>query len=137
MKKHLNKLNLNPENCVIIGSGILQALGIRNSNDIDAVVKQDTYDSLKKSGKFTVEEYHVRETLEGGLFEIGTDWNVLGKKYCYDDLLKVSEIIDGVRYNKLEFLLKCKKSWVENKTSRPKDMKDIELIEEYFRQRRI
>ena len=135
MKKKLKKFNLTPENCVVIGSGILQALGIRKSKDIDVVVKQGTYDALKETNQFTVKKNHGREILDDGLFEIGTEWVVLGKSYRYDDLLKVSEVVDSVRYNNLDFLFRVKKSWVSGKTSRPKDVRDIELMEEYFKQR--
>lgn len=135
MKKDLKKLKLTPENCIVIGSGILQALGIRKSKDIDVVVKQDTYNTLKKTNQFAIKKNHGREILNDGLFEIGTDWFVFGKSYKYNDLLKVSEVIDGVRYNNLDFLLSVKKNWVSNKISRPKDIKDIKLMEEYIKQR--
>lgn len=133
MNKQLKKFNLNPNNSVVIGSGILQALGIRKSKDIDMVVKQDIYDKLKKSGQFSIFENQGKEILDDGLFEIGVNWMVLGKAYTYNDLLKFSEIIDGVRYNSLNFLLKVKESWVDGKTSRPKDIKDIKLIKKYLK----
>lgn len=133
MKKDLKKFKLTPENCVVIGSGILQALGIRKNKDIDVVVKEDTYNTLKKTNQFDIKENHGREVLDNGLFEIGTEWFVLEKSYKYDDLLKVSEIINGVRYINLDFLLRVKKSWVNSKTSRQKDVKDIELIEKYIK----
>ena len=73
MKKVLQKLGLKPNNSIVIGSGILQALGIRKSKDIDIIVTQEIYDSLKKTGKFDVLQNHDRESLKGGFFEIGTD----------------------------------------------------------------
>ena len=38
LAKKLRELGLNADNAIVIGSGILQALGIRKSNDIDLVV---------------------------------------------------------------------------------------------------
>lgn len=58
MKKTLQKLSLNPDNSIVIGSGILQALGIRKSKDIDIVATQEIYDSLKKTGEFTISKNH-------------------------------------------------------------------------------
>lgn len=132
MKKKIYALDLNQNNSVVIGSGILQALGIRESKDIDMVVTQKMYDSLKKSGKF--EEYktqYKREVLKNGLFEIGTDWNVLGKSYKFEDFENDSEIIDGVRYITLNFLYRAKDSWLKDGTARPKDIHDLKLIDKY------
>ena len=132
-KQQLKKLGLNSDNCVVIGSGVLEALGIRESKDIDVVVKRDSYDSLKKTNQFTVIKNRGRETLEDGLFEIGTECVVLGKQYIFEDLLKESKVIDGVRYDSIDFLLRVKKSKVKGKTSRSKDVRDIGLIEEYIK----
>lgn len=96
------------------------------------MVTKEKYEELKSSGKFEIEEVKGKEILDDGLFEIGTQWTVLDKEE-FDSFMDVSEIIDGVRYVTLEFLLKVKKSWIENGTVRPKDLKDIEMIEKYLR----
>ncbi len=44
-----------------------------------------------------------------------------------------SIVIDGVRYNSMEFLLKIKKVWVNEKNPREKDKKDVESIEKYLK----
>jgi len=132
MKKDLKRLGLNLENSIIIGSGILQALGIRKNKDIDLVVTQEVYNSLKNSGKFTVSENHGRETLKENVFEIGTDWIVLGKSYKFEDLIKQSLIIEGIRYITLDFLYEVKKSCTSGKDVRGKDIEDVKLIENYL-----
>ncbi len=131
MGKTLERLGLNPDNSIVIGSGILQALGIRKSRDIDLVVTQEIYTSLKKSGNFKIVESHSREILKDDLFEIGTDWNVLGKSYSFEDFDNNSIIIDGVRYITLDFLYRAKKSWLHQKNVRQKDIEDVRLIELY------
>ncbi len=130
MRKILQKLDLNPNNSIVIGSGILQALKIRKSKDIDLVVTQKIYDSLKDSGKFTVLRNHGREVLTNDIFEIGTSWRVLGKPYRFEDFANDSTVIDGVRYITLGFLYRAKKSWLSQK-----DIDDVELIEEYLKQK--
>lgn len=132
MKEILEKLSLNSDNSVVIGSGILQALGIRKSKDIDLVVTQEVYDALKESGKFKVSNNHGRETLSDGKFEIGTNWYVLDKHYTVEDFKSESAIIDGVRYVTLDFLYRAKKSWLTQKDVRPKDVEDVKLMEEYL-----
>jgi hypothetical protein len=135
MRKEIEKLNLNPDNAVVIGSGILQALGIRESNDIDLVVKKREFERLKKLNYFKIKFDHNREILASKRFEIGINWYVLGKNYYFSDFSNDSIIIDDVRYISLDFLYKAKKSWVKNKTSRPKDIADIKLIKNYKLQR--
>jgi len=133
IKEELEKFGLNPNNAVVIGSGILDALNIRKSNDIDVVVAEETYlqlcnnDSLKKSEKRGL------KILTNDLFEIGTNWVALGKNWRLNDFLKESVIIDGVRYVTLEFLLAVKRSWVSENDARQKDIDDINLIEDYQR----
>ena len=132
MKKVLQKLSLNPNNSIVIGSGILQVLGIRKSKDIDVVASQDVYDSLKKSGKFTVSKNHGREVLSDGIFEIGTSWKVLDKSYRFEDFTNDSIVINGVRYITIGFLYKAKKSWVDGGYARQKDIEDVRSIEKYM-----
>lgn len=132
MKKTLQKLGLNQDNSIVIGSGILEALGIRKSKDIDIVASQEIYDSLKKSGQFNVAENHGRKILADDKFEIGTNWTVLGKSYKFEDFIGKSIIADGVRYITLNFLYKAKKSWIRRKNARQKDIEDVKLIEKYM-----
>ena len=89
MEKNLEEFYLNSENSIVVGSGILQVLDIRKSNDIDLVVTPKIYDSLINSGKFTVLKYYSREILKNNIFEIGTDWVVLGKSYKFEDNVKI------------------------------------------------
>jgi|SRR3989338_751658 len=132
MNNKLNELGLDASNSIVIGSGILQALGIRISKDIDLVVSQDAYVRLKESGKFSpyVNQYK-KEVLIDDLFEIGTSWDVLNKKYQFDDFKDDSIVIDEVRYVTLDFLYKVKDSWFKAGTARPKDLDDLNLIEEF------
>ncbi len=132
MKNILHEFNLNPNNSVVIGSGILQALGIRKSNDIDLVVDDKTFDSLKKSGKFKIKTgFGEREILYNDLFEIGKELLVLDKNMKLIDLSEESVVMDEVRYLGLNLLYKIKKSWITAGTAREKDIEDVKLIEKY------
>lgn len=132
MKEKLSELKLDKNNSIVIGSGILQALGIRKSNDIDLVVTEVEYNRLKTEGKL---EAHInkygKEVLTNDLFDIGSSWDVLGKKFEFADFVGDSIIIDEVRYTTLGFIYLVKNSWIKEGTGRPKDMEDLRLIEEY------
>ena len=128
----LAELGLNASNSVVIGSGIMEALGIRPSNDIDLVIAGTAYESLKGRGHFTEKTTHGRPILDDGIFEIGVAWTVLGQEMELRDLKKRSIIINDVRYITLEFLLAVKKSWSAGDNVRQKDKDDIRLIERYL-----
>jgi ADP-ribose pyrophosphatase YjhB (NUDIX family) len=131
-KHKLKNLNLTPDNCIVIGSGVLEALNIRGANDIDTVVTKEKYKELTNSGILRKETINGRELLTGDDFEIGNCWNILGKDWSFEDLIHNSIIIDNIRYNSVDFLLKVKKDWIANKKERPKDIEDVRLMEEYL-----
>ncbi|MGI6484247.1 MAG: hypothetical protein ACOX0R_01300 [Candidatus Dojkabacteria bacterium] len=129
-KEELAKLSLNKENSVVIGSGILNALGLKESHDVDVVVDKETLLELLRN-------YNVIETTNeygailytNGIVEFSDRWYMddFMKDLTYEDLIKQTTIIDGVRYIELDVLLKVKEH-----LRREKDIPDIELIKEYL-----
>lgn len=111
ISKKLEEIGLNSDNAIVIGSGILNALNLRESK----------------------EENHGKEILINGLFEIGTIWTVIGKTWKFSDLLNYSVIINDVRYITIQFLLDVKKCWLADGDARQKDKDDIKLIENYLK----
>jgi hypothetical protein len=136
-KNKLATLGLNSHNSVVIGSGILNALGMRKSNDIDVVVDEATYAQLKESGRFQEEQHYGRSVLVDDSFEVNTHWGVLGKDQVLSDLIEQSVTLDEVRYITLDFLLAVKKSWLQDDDVRQKDIDDVKLIEEYLARQKI
>ncbi len=96
IKSKLDELDLHSNNAIVIGSGILNALHLRESKDIDIIVTAEKYKELCANGRFKKEQNHGREVLTDGLFEIGTSWTVVGKTWRFPDLVKVSTVIDGI-----------------------------------------
>lgn len=133
LKDKLASLGLSSENSVIIGSGILNALGIRESDDVDVVVGQGDYERLSKDNRFTPGQNYGRSVLLDDTFEICTSWGVLDKEYSLQDFLPETTVIDGVRYISLNFLYRVKKSWLQDDDVRQKDIDDVKLIEEYLK----
>lgn len=133
IKSKLKEFDLNSDNAVVIGSGILNALNLRESQDIDLVVVEEKYKELAQNSHFEKKQIQGKEILDDGLFEIGTSWTVMGKIWKFEDLLNYSIVINGVRYNKIDFLLEVKRRWIVDGEGRQKDIDDVKLIEEYFR----
>jgi hypothetical protein len=133
VKSELAKNGLNPNNSVVIGSGILGALNLRPINDIDTIVTTKKFDELSSDSHFTKGFNHGREALFADGIELFTIWVIDGKTWYFNDLLKHSVIIDDVRYNSVELLLKVKKSWIAEGDPRRKDVNDIKLMEHYLR----
>lgn len=131
-KNKLATLGLNSHNSVVIGSGILDALGVRKSNDIDVVVDEETYARLRDESRFREEQHYGRSVLVDDSFEVNTHWGVLGKDQTLSDLIEQSVTVDEVRYISLGFLLAVKKSWLLDDNVRQKDIDDVKLIEEYL-----
>ncbi len=135
-RKSLDKLGLGPDNAIVIGSGILEILGIRESKDIDLVVDRRAYDRLESSGAFEKKINAGREVLVKDIFEIGVIWGVLGEAKDLAFIKPHTVVIDNVRYITPEFLLAVKKTWVATDDRvREKDKKDIELIGRYLTDR--
>ena len=132
IKNKLNELGLSSNDVVVIGSGILNALNLRESEDIDVVVTEEKYKELSNNNRFKKEQNHGREILVDDLFEIRTSWTVVGKTWKFDDLLNHSTIIDGIRYNTIEFLLDAKRRWVTDGEGRQKDIDDVKLMEKHL-----
>jgi hypothetical protein len=131
-KNKLTTLGLNARNSVVIGSGILDALSMRKSNDIDVVVVEETYARLRDGGHFQEQQHYGRSVLVDDSFEINTHWGVFGKDQTLSDLAEQSVTIDDVRYITLDFLLAVKKSWLLDDDVRQKDIDDVKLIEGYL-----
>lgn len=130
--EELKNLNLPEDEFVIIGSGSLAVRRWREANDLDVLVSEKLWASLKE--KFEVYVKGKYEYAEVGNIEI------VGKGSFYhkpniatvQQLIDSADVISGIRYINLELLKKFKK-----KIGREKDLKDIELIDKYLTQRRL
>ena len=117
----LSTIDLPSNSFVVVGSGILNALGIRESNDIDLIVTKDVFDNLEKRG-YAESSWPDQKTLTFNEFEFGTQW--FGKDVS--KLLRSAEFIDSVPYLNLDDVYEWK-----SRSSREKDRQDCVLIEQY------
>lgn len=121
VKKSIATLCLPEGSFIVVGSGIIGALKIRESNDIDIVVDRDVYDTFEDLGwgKGLWGDHVVYQKEP---FEIGYDWYGENAR----DLLNRAQVVDGVPYLGLDEVYEWKKM-----KGREKDIRDLGLIDEY------
>jgi hypothetical protein len=127
----LKKLNLPPDQFVVIGSGPMAVRGIRETDDLDIMVSSSLWDEL-------ITKYPQKVDHGIAKLDLGSDIEVSGAGSAYDDpkiasfseMMASADVIDGVRYLSLDLLKKFKQ-----KIGRDKDLRDIDLISK-FRMRR-
>lgn len=118
----VKKLNLPKDKFAVFGSGPLAIRGIRDSRDIDLIVKPDLWEDLTK--KYPITDKY------GGIIEIGEIEIFKDFKPWFDDveiLIDDSDIFEGIRFVKLNYVLEWKKSF-----NREKDQNDIKIIKEFL-----
>lgn len=125
----LNDLNLPKGTYVVIGSGILAALEIRDTSDIDLVVSPETIADLMAQGWKVVANSWGKQLLTHDVFEADISWDDPDENPNLESLLETSQIIEGIPYVSLERVLEWKR-----RMRRPKDEADIPLIEAYLHQ---
>lgn len=123
-------LNLPLDQIIVIGSGILDQLGIRPASDIDLAASSDLMKKLSEESSDWSEKFGYNQRFyfvkDDGSAEVWDGWDFDGQAVSYDDLLDYAVEYDGVRFVDLEFLRKWK-SW----RGREKDVRDVELIDEW------
>lgn len=126
----IKRLHIPADQYVVIGSGIMTALGIRQSADVDLLVTPEVFAELQKRGWKTevVEiEGRPREKVSTGDVEAFKDFWYGGVTRNVNDLIQTAQHIEGVPFMLLKDLIHFKRS-----IGREKDLKDIQLIEEYM-----
>jgi hypothetical protein len=115
---------------VVFGSGPLAAARIRDTNDIDLVVSGRLYDFLKEKGWHEKELANGIHSLEHESFEVVRTWKIGSYHPRLENLLTSAEVVNGVPFVNLQEVRIWKKVM-----GRPKDWRDIELIDRYMAKR--
>jgi hypothetical protein len=123
----LKELNLQKGKYAVFGSGPVGIRGLREIGDLDVIIKEDIFNDFRKRPDFKLNKKKSgNEYLEKDGIEFYKNWHP--GDWDIDKLIQEAEIIDGLPFVKLEEVLK----WKQLKR-REKDIKDIELIENYFK----
>ena len=113
IKHELEKLALPPRSYIVVGSGLLNTLGIRQSADIDIVVTPEVLPL------FTT----ANTSRPSALYDVATTWR--GKTVA--ELLPDACYVDGIPYLSLDAIINYKTEF-----NREKDKRDLELIASYM-----
>lgn len=122
--ERVKALGLPLDQLVVIGSGLLDAYGLRQAADLDLSVSPELFESLKKSGDFTLNERSGLPFLYKDDVEVWLGWNA---DIVFEDLKTDAVYVDGVAFANPAVIIK-------RKTERglEKDLRDIKLLEEYL-----
>lgn len=128
--ERVKELGLPSGEYVVIGSGTLDALGLRQANDIDIAVLPQLHERLRATGEWKEEERYNKVFLLKDGVEINPqlEW----EDYPTTTQLAIDSalIIDDIPFLNLEELKEFKRAF-----GRPKDYADIALIDNYTAQR--
>jgi hypothetical protein len=128
--ERVKKLNLPSGKYIIVGSGTLEALGIRSANDIDIAALPELYEQLRATGEWEEEERYGKIFLKRDGVDINPQLSWPGYSTSTEEAIASALIIDGVPFMNLDDLKRFKLA-----LGREKDKADIALIENYQRNR--
>ena len=127
--ERVKELGLPLDQIIIIGSGILDQLGIRQSADIDVAAGREALEEIARSDgwvrKLAKNQRQYLVKYDGSV-EIWDGWEIDGRIVEYDELLDYAVEYDGVKFVSLDFLRRWK-----NWRGREKDIQDVRLIDEW------
>lgn len=112
---------------VVFGSGPLAAARIRKTENIDLMVSDKLYSSLKHQGWTEKEGANGHPILEHGRFSATRNWKFGSYHPRLEMLLATAELIHGIPFANLHEV----RTWKKHR-GRPKDWHDIELIDQHM-----
>ena len=125
--QRIKQLNLPLGEYVVIGSGLLDALGLRTAGDIDIAVTPKLFASLQSTGEWKeAEQYNKAFLLKDGV-EISSQLEWGDFPTTVTEAINSSIVVDGVPFLNMEELKKFKRA-----LGRQKDYDDIALLDAYL-----
>lgn len=123
------QLNFPPGEYVIVGSGPLEALGIRTASDIDIAVTPALHARLRATGEWEEEERYGKIFLKKGRVDINPHLSWEEYPTTTEEAIASAIVIDGIYFMNLNELKKFKQA-----LGREKDFADIERIDAYLKE---
>ncbi len=123
IKNKLTSLGISSTEPIIVGSGILDMLDIRPSNDIDLLVSKETFYKIANSSHEISQRPDGSEKIEIDNVELMYEW--YGEEVSGIAMRTI--VIDGLKFMAIEEV----RSW-KVLFNRKKDQADILLIDKYL-----
>lgn len=136
IKVSLLQAGISIDDAIVIGGGIMNTLGLRQSHDIDIVLPEDQWGKLVDNLRFMkakkFDDTYFQE--QDGLIEAWPYWWDMKEnvKITFQELQKDTVAVDGVTYISLPFLRQWKIGY-----GRAKDLADVGLIDEYLKEKNV
>lgn len=119
----VTELNLPKDAYIVVGGGTLVALGLVEwDDDIDLCVTPEVFDHFQAEG-WQQEEWAGKPVLKHGVYDIGVGFG----KWSLEELQTDALTVHDIPFISLKKLLEWKREM-----GRPKDLRHIELIEQYL-----
>ena len=119
-------LSLPSGSYVVFGSCPLALAGLREAGDIDMLVNDETFAQLREAGWQEVDKGKDDNPLTHDVFEAHNSWKFSTYDPTLEHLLATATVIDGIPFASLDEVRKWKAA-----SGRPKDLVDIQLIDQY------
>ena len=123
----LHDLGLPEGSYMVMGSGILDVLGIREADDIDLVVTREVYEELREAGWAEAVASNGSERLEQGMFQVYNRWLDETKVKSLEELIVEADWVHEIAFNSLSKL-----AFYKRRRGRDKDLTDLHLIQNYL-----
>jgi hypothetical protein len=132
--KELKKLKLPVNEYAVFGSAPLCIRGLRKPYDLDIIVTKKLWKELRKKHPLVRKKdptnkerivIFIQIPTKHGIIDVFDNWHK--PIFNINKLIKEADVIQGVRFVKLERVLEWKK-----KFNREKDKKDVKLIKKYL-----
>jgi hypothetical protein len=115
-------LDLPADTYVIVGDGVLAALGVHEwDSDVDFAVTDDVFEMLANRGWDQYYEFD-KKVVKYDVYDVGVGFG----EWTLKDLQSDAQIINGIPFISFAKLIKWK-----SKAGRPKDLRHIEMIKAY------
>lgn len=125
--ERIHTLSLPSGRFVVIGSGVLDALGLREAHGIDLVVTSEYFDELKRTDGWTLAQKHGEEVLTKDDLEVWLSWGSTDGRPNFRELYDAGITVGGIRFANPQFV----RAW-KVAHNRLKDEQDIRLLDEYL-----
>ena len=123
----IKKLNFPIDEYVVVGGAAMMARGIKETQDIDLVVKSELFEKCHQNGWKSHPRPNGELGLEKDIVEIYLNVNCGNFNPTFQELRAKADVIKGVPFCSLEDGINFKREY-----NREKDLKDIQLINDYI-----